>query len=148
MRAVKRYSLIKTKLENQHSILARDGKALDVKIEGTILEAQFELKNGLRLIWLTDDSPYDEGLHIYLLNENGTIADALEAGADFTPGILEITKTGEDWVEFELFSNDSIYRLEVTKESEFRVLLPAGWKYKRLFSLHRLMIHEMRKGED
>jgi hypothetical protein len=147
MQVVTRYSLIKAKHENQYSILARDGRVLDVEVEGIILEAQFELEGGCVLIWLTDDSPYDEGLHVYLLDQNDTISDALEAGADFAPGILKIANSGDDWVEFEFFSNDSIYRLEVAKEASLRLLLPAGWKYKKFFSLHRLQVQEMRKGE-
>lgn len=148
MRAVKRYSVVKAKRENQRSILARNGQTLNLEVEGTVLEAQFELEDRCVLIWFTDDSPYDEGLHVYLVGENDTVSDALEAGADFTPGILKIKKTGEDWVEFEFFSNDSIYRLEITKEAGLRLSLPAGWKYKRLFSLHRITVHEIRKGED
>lgn len=148
MRAVKRYSVVEAKRENQRSILARDGQALDLELEGTVLEAQFELEDGCVLIWFTDDSPYDEGLHVYLVDENDTISDALEAGADFTPGILKIAKTGKDWVEFGFFSNDSIYRLEIKKNARPRVLLPSGWKYKRLFSLHRLTVHELEKGID
>lgn len=148
MRAVKRYSVVEAKRENQRSILARDGKALDLELEGSVIEAQFELEDGCVLIWFTDDSPYDEGLHVYLVDENDTISDALEGGADFTPGILKIVKTGKDWVEFEFFSNDRIYRLEVEKQARPRVLLPPGWKYKKWFSLHRLTVQELENGID
>jgi len=147
MRVVKRYSLIKAKSENQRFIIARDGKVLEIEVEGSILEVQLELEDGRVMVWITDDSPYDEGLHIYLLDQNDTILDALEAGADFTLGILKIVNTGENWVEFEFFSNNHSYRLEVIKKAIFQLLLPAGWKYKKLFSLHRLIVHEMRKGE-
>ena len=116
------YSLIEAERGNQGSMLVRDGRTLDAKVKGTILEAQFELANGWILIWLTDDSPYDEGLHIYLVDKKDTILDALEAGADFTPGILRIGRTGKDWLEFEFFSNDSLYRLEVTKKAGLRLL--------------------------
>jgi hypothetical protein len=136
------------KRDNQHSILVRDGEALGLEMEGAVIEAQFELEDGCALIWFTDDSPYDEGLHVYLVDENDTISDALEAGADFTPGILKIAKTGKNWVEFEFFSNDSIYRLEVTESARPRVLLPSGWKYKKLFRLYRLTVHELGKGID
>ena len=146
MRAVKRYSAVKAKRENQHSILVRNGIALDLEMEGAVVAAQFELEDGCVLLWFTDDSPFDEGLHVYLVDENDTVSDALEAGADFTPGILKITKTGKDWVEFEFFSNDRIYRLEVTENARPRVRLPSGWKYKRLFRFHRLTVHELGKG--
>lgn len=147
MQIVKQYSLINEYLENQPPILVRDGKALDIKTEGSVLEAQLELEDGSVLIWLTEDSPYDEGLHVYLLDKHDTLLDTLEASADFTPGILKITKTEENWVEFKFFSSDCIYQLEVTKEASLRVLLPMGWKYKKLLNLHKLIVHEIREGK-
>lgn len=35
--------------------------------DGLVLEAQFELADSRRLVWLTDDAQYDEGLHVYLI---------------------------------------------------------------------------------
>ena len=57
MRSVKRYSLLKKTGEKQYSKLVRDGKELNVDVEGSILEAQYELEDGSKLIWLIDDSP-------------------------------------------------------------------------------------------
>lgn len=145
MRTVERYSLMKAEPENRGSMLVRDGKVLGIDVKGTVLETQFELESGLVLMWLTDDSPYDEGLYVYLVDGNDTILDALEAGADFTPGILKTGKLGKDWLEFEFFLNNRIYRLEVTKKAGIRLSLPAGWKYERLFGLHRLIVHEVRE---
>lgn len=147
MRSVNRYALANAKGVKGRSILERYSKALDVEVEGSVLEKQYELEGGCVLIWLTDDSPYDEGLHVYLVDQSDSILDAVEAGADFTSGILKIVDTGTDWVEFEFFSNDSVYRLQVTEEAGFRMLLPMGWKYKKAFSLHRLVVRETQKGE-
>lgn len=116
-------------------------------MDGVILEAQFELKDGSSLICLTDDSPYDEGLHVYLLDQNDAIEDAVEAGADFAAGILRIGQTGDDWMAFEFFSNDRSYRIEVTEKARFRMRLPAGWKYKRRFRNHRLLVREFQKED-
>ena len=140
MLATEQYSISKTNNENNYSTLACDGRVLDLEVQGVILEAQFKLEDGSTLIWLTEDSPYDEGLHVYLIDENNNILDALETNSIFTPGILKITKTGKNWVEFEFFSNDSIYRLEVKKMASFRMSLPRGWKYKSLLKLHQLTI--------
>ena len=148
MRVIKRYSLVKAKSENQRSILAQDGKVLGIEVEGSLLEVQLELEDGRVIIWLTDDSPYDEGLHIYLLNQGGTVLDALEAGADFTPGILKVAYTGANWVAFKIFSNNYTYRLEVIKAARFRILLPVGWRYKKWFSLHWLIVHQVPIGEN
>lgn len=147
MRSVSQYSLIESNRENQCSLLTREDRARAIKVDGIIMEAQFELDDGSGLIWLTDDSPYDEGLHIYLLGRDNTIEDSLEAGADFTPGILKINKIGEDWVEFEFFTTGNIYRLEVAKEPGLRRCLPTGWKYKKRLSKHRLVVREVRMKE-
>lgn len=151
MRPMTRYSLVNSSRENQRAVLERNGQAINVEVEGAILEAQFELGDGSALIWLTDDSPYDEGLHVYLLGRDDSIEDALEAGAIFGmggPGILKIGKTGADWVEFEFFLNNSIYRLEVAQQAKVRLQLPTGWRYKKMLSKHWLMVHELRKGGD
>ena len=143
MLATKRYSIAKTNHRSNYSTLAYDGKMLDLEVKGVILEAQFELEGGYMLIWLTEDSPYDEGLHVYLIDENNNTSDALETSAIFTSGILRIIKTGKDWVKFKFFSNDSIYMLEIKKTGSVQVLLPRGWKYKNLLKLHRLRIREI-----
>ncbi|HYP25396.1 MAG TPA: hypothetical protein VE262_01645 [Blastocatellia bacterium] len=146
MRKVNLYSLFISDRENHRAVLERDGRALPVEVDGVILEAQFELSDGRVLLWLTDDSPYDEGLHVYLLGRDDRIEDSLEAGAVFVPGILKIGESGEDWVEFEFFKNEIFYRLEVSNEAGVRLFLPAGWKYKKLLSTHKLAVREVRKG--
>lgn len=149
MRPVTRYSLAGSRNLNQRVLLKRDGNVLPVEVEGVILEAQFGLNDGSTLIWLTDNSPYDEGLHIYLLRQDDTIEDALEAGAIFglgEGGILKITKTNTDWVEFTFFLNDRVYRLYVTEQARVHLRLPTGWRYKKLLSKHRLIVRELKEG--
>jgi hypothetical protein len=116
-----------------------------VTVDGLLLEAELELDDGGALLWLTDDSPYEEGLHVYLLDSGGELEDALEAGAHFTPGVLKILRSGEDWVEFRFFPGDSIHRLELMRRATFRLRLPAGWRYKRLLRKHRLRVQVARE---
>lgn len=149
MRSVTRYSLVASRNPNQHVLLERDHNVIPVEVEGVILEAQFELSDGSTLIWLTDNSPYDEGLHVYLLRQDETIEDAIEAGAIFGlggGGILNIIKTNANWVEFTFFLNDSAYRLEVAEQAGIHLRLPTGWRYKKLLSKHRLTVREMKEG--
>jgi hypothetical protein len=121
--------------------LVRDGRVLSRgEVYGAILKAQFELPDGTFLLWLTDDSPYDEGLHIYLLNHDEALEDSLEAGADFTAGILQFKQLGDYWVDFSFFNNDSLYRLNVLDRSSLLVLSPRGWKYTNRLRRHRLHI--------
>jgi hypothetical protein len=148
MQRVTRYSLIDPSRENRRAVIARDGQALPIAVDGLVVEAQFELGDGSALIWLTDDSPYDEGLHVYLIGPDDEVVDALEAGVDFAPGILNIRETGENWVAFSFFNNQTVYRLEIHKGATVRLRLPAGWRYKKLLSTYRLTVCEQEKRTD
>jgi len=121
-------------------IAARQDQARVAEVRGCLLEAQFELADGSRLLWLTDDSPHDEGLHIHLLGEAETVEDSLEAGTDFAAGILKFIQIGERTIEFSFFLNAATYRLEVGVAACQRLRLPAGWRYERRFKPHRLTV--------
>jgi hypothetical protein len=84
MRSIEIYSLTPGNTPHQ-SIPVREGKALALELDGIVLDGQYQLSDGRELLWITDDSPHDEGLHIYLI-ERGKIIDAVEAGADFAEG--------------------------------------------------------------
>lgn len=146
MREARRHSLVEVDQEKHLARVVRDGKVLDFVVAGVILEAQFDLADGSSLLWLTEDSPYDEGLHVYLIGRGGELEDALEAGATFAPGLLEIRATGEDWVRFAFFRNEREYRLEVGPRARFRMFQPLGWRYPRRLARHRLAVHSLQKG--
>ena len=46
--------------------------------------ARHPLTGGRTLVWRDDGSPYDNTLQVYVLAADGSIIDALEAGAAFT----------------------------------------------------------------
>ncbi len=139
MQPMTRYSVEATPTEPGSVTVLRDGTAVATKLPGQRLEAQFELRDGRSLLWITDDSPYDEGLHVYLVDAGGHLEDAVEAEAPFAPGILRIERTGADWVEFQFFKNDQRYRLTVT-DPRWRFRLPAGWSYRPRLGVHRLRV--------
>ncbi len=140
MHTISRFSLRKTPT-SANELHAND-QPTGIPLDGRRIEAQFELDSGEYLLWLTDDSPYDEGLHIYLLDDTGPPIDAIEAGADFTAGIPRIQATGRDWVLFEFFTNGVSYRLDILERPVFRWRLPPGWRYKRKLRRHRLIVTE------
>ncbi len=143
MREARRHSLVEVDREKHLARVARDGKVLDFVVTGVTLEAQFDLADGSSLLWLTEDCPYEEGLHVYLIGRGGELEDALEAGAPYTPGILELRATGEDWVRFEFFRNELEYRLQVEPRARFRMFPPTGWRYPRWLARHRLAVHAL-----
>lgn len=147
MRAITCYSISDPDRGDGRARLMREGRALEISVDGLLLEAQFGLTDGCSLIWLTDDSPYDETLHVYLLGADGSVEDALQAGAAFTPGVLKVLDSGEDWIDFEFFQDRTTYRLEVAQAARLGLSLPADWRYKRRLQLHRLSVVTRREGD-
>src|SRR5258708_35796771 len=142
MRKSPRYSLSALPGVGGTARLVRDDVITSSEVEGVVLEEPFLLADGGAVLWLTESSPYDEGLHIYLVDMQGSIVDAMAAGAAFTGGVLEIKSFGDEWCEFEFFRNHVIYRLNVDREPVFRLPLPTGWRYKQAFRKHRLSLRK------
>jgi len=142
MQICQKFSLGEIDSQNGTSLLMADNIPLNIRVDGTILEAQFTLDDGDSLIWLTENSPYDEGLHIYLLGRADEIQDALEAGAVFAAGILEIISEKENTVIFKFFKNLIKYKLTVENQPRVNFFLTTGWKYKSLLQKHRLIVEE------
>lgn len=99
-------------------------------VDGVLIEAQFRTATEQSLLFLTGDSPYEEGLHIYLLDGGGAILDAIEAGAAYASGILAIRERTAAAVVFTIFSEDAAYELTILSDPKWRVRLAAGFQRK------------------
>lgn len=97
-------------------------------VAGTVLEAAFRTPGGCLLLWLTEDAPYDERLHIHLLDRTGAVLDGIVSSAHFTAGILDIRAVRERSVLFTFYTNEVTYRLDLHPAAP-RFLLPRGWRY-------------------
>ena len=97
-------------------------------VAGTVLEAAFRTHWGGLLLWLTEDVPYDERLHIHLLDKTGAVLDGIVSSAHFTAGILDIRAVREQSVVFTFYTNKVTYRLDLHPATP-RFLLPRGWRY-------------------
>lgn len=149
MRPCTRYSLRIEDQSHPQARLLRDGVDTEWRVDGVLLEAQFERDDGSVLLLLTEDSPYDELLHVYLLDGGGTLVDALEAGSRSGlggAGILELRRHGGDWLELGFLKGSPDFRIQVLAQPQIRVLAPQGWRYKKLLSKHRLRVMELDQG--
>lgn len=63
-------------------------RSLEVAVPGTVLEAQLELDDGGFLLLLTEDRPYEETLHIVLLDRDGHELERLALERPYTPGLF------------------------------------------------------------
>lgn len=67
-----------------------DGHRTHLLVSGTVLEAAYQLEDlGLDLLFVTEDCPYEETLHIYLLDAAHTVIEETRLGAPYAPGILK-----------------------------------------------------------
>lgn len=146
MKPVTRYSIAEVDTQRNRALLALDGAAPPQWLDGVQIEAQLD-NEGETLLWMTEDCPYEEGLHIYLLGATGTVLDAMEAGAPYSPGILKMKETSGRWLEFEFFQTGALYRLQVEGRFRLRWPAPTGFKYKTLLAKHRLAVETVRSGE-
>lgn len=144
MNPVTRYSIVEVDADSQKSQLALNGAALPRWLDGLVLEAQFD-NEGETLLCLTDDCPFEEGLHIYLMGPAGTVLDSMRAGAPYSPGILDIKHGGERCLELEFFQTGVLYRLQVEDRFSLRFPAPTGFRYERLLAKHRLVVQLVRK---
>jgi hypothetical protein len=72
------------------SELVLDGRPTGSRVAGRLLEAQFPIATeNATVLLVTDDNPYEEALHIHLVNDVGTVLETITVGAPYTPGILK-----------------------------------------------------------
>ena len=148
MRPCTQYSLRIEDQSHPQARLLRDGVDTEWRVDGVLLEAQFEHEDGSVLL-LTKDSPYDELSHVYLLDGGGAPVDALEAGSRSGlggAGILELRRHGDNWLELGFLKGSPDCRSQLLAQPQIRVLAPQGWRYKKLLSKHRLSVVELGQG--
>lgn len=82
-------------------------------VDGLVLEAQYRLVNGYFLIFTSDDCPFEEGLHLLLLNDRYNLIDGINIGLPYNPAIFYNPRViSDNVIEFEFF-NDETYRLSI-----------------------------------
>jgi hypothetical protein len=112
----------------EQSIIKLSGSDKTVEVRGSVLEAQLELKNGWALILTTENSPYDEALHVTLLDKNLEVLDQVELSEDMTPGIVADIKIidGERLQFMFNRANPYVFRVDING-----FLLPKGSEYAK-----------------
>lgn len=87
-------------------------------LSGVVLETALRWKDHL-LLFLTDDIPFEEGLHIYLLDERQQVADQAHMVGAYTTGVFTaLDLTSEDTVRFRFFGG-IVWTLTLLDQGEF-----------------------------
>jgi hypothetical protein len=99
---------------------------------------------GCNLVISDEGSPYDNFLHILLLDAAGTMIDGIEAGAALTTSIFEVVGRNGQAIDFRFFQNNKVYRLTVAEKPRFvrPFALPFGFRFKSYPRRHRLFVTE------
>lgn len=133
------YRTIRTDDRTGRSVLKQLSTGSEIAVPGLLLEAAYETFDRNRLLWLTDDCPFEEGLHILLLDRSGQVLDAVESKTFYTAGLLHILSADRDHIDFTFF-DQMRYRLSVGSSPQLRFRLPRGWAYPGFRFLHRLAL--------
>ena len=112
VKPVEGFSVARVEGSAPQSELLWEGQPTSVRVDGVTLDAQMEVEDGY-LLFLTEDSPFEEGLHIYLLDRERRILDGLELAGPYASGILrDVIREDDRAVSFSFFGDDR-WRLEV-----------------------------------
>ena len=76
------------------SAIYLNNNASESIIEGAVLESCVRI-NDFYLLFITDDIPNEDTLHIYLLNNNAVVIDSVSIGSMYATGSFELLDTIE-----------------------------------------------------
>lgn len=103
----------------EQSVLLCAGEPTGLTVEGVELEAQFE-HDGKYLLFVTENSPYEEGLHIYLVSRGNTrfqLLDSVALGLPYAAGMLRNVRfDSSNRIHFEFPNSDNKYVCSVLRQ--------------------------------
>lgn len=116
------------------------------RVEGVVLEAQFRCRAG-NLVVTSDDSPFEEQVHFYLVDDSFRRLDDVSLGRIYTPGILRdlSVQTDGDALTFGFFGCDR-WQLTVAADPRWGgftrrfsgVRRSRSWPWRRYLALKRV----------
>jgi hypothetical protein len=124
----------------QQSRLHFGRQPVTTAVSGTVLEAQYRCGD-CYLLLLTEDTPYEEALHVYLVNPEFEILDVVELGIPYKLGLLtDVRVAGDRRLQFSFFGNDlwQLTVLEDPRRSPPLLKSPARRPWPRLLAKKHL----------
>lgn len=107
------------------SFVTISGRTSEEPLEGTVLEACVQHGNQY-LLFLTDDIPFEDSLHIHLLDENFNKIDTVTLGAPYTTGhFRNLICEDSSRITFEFFG-DCVWEVSVSPKKRLRLPFVSG----------------------
>lgn len=126
--------------ESPRSELIADTEATGVTLTGVVLEAALRWRDQY-VLFLTDDIPSEDSLHIYLLSATFSLIDSANLGSMYSTGSFrELNFISPDTLSFRFFGG-TVWQLELLTQARPRLPFfsePHG--VSRRFGLSRRMI--------
>ncbi|MFN4118742.1 hypothetical protein [Acidovorax sp.] len=118
--------------------ILRNGQPTGRRVPGAVLELAAQWQS-FTLLFTTDDTPFEELLHIHLLDAELRLLDSATLGGIYSTGSFSLLASTEpDTLRFR-FIGDTDWSVQVLPEAGFRVPLwsePAGVSRPLGFSRH------------
>src|SRR5688500_9259302 len=92
MRTIERFRIDDGPEGASKSVLVAAGSGQPQLVPGTHLEAQYAVETAgepLYLLLTSHNSPFEEMIHILLLDERGALLEQADLGGPYAPGILK-----------------------------------------------------------
>lgn len=131
-------------VSDTHSTISLMKTSLQWAVPGIVLEDQFRLNEAEFLVITSDDCPFEESLHILLINKNMSEYERVDIELDNTPGIFkDCIISRDDSVQFK-FIADNTYRIDVDSAASIswnRIFSSFGISYKNPLKKKRLNVN-------
>lgn len=85
---------------------------------GSVLEEQYQIGEEY-LLFITEGTPYEEALHIILLDRQLSQKDHVEISANYSPGILKnLSVYQPNVIKFSFFNNEETWTLKMREKAK------------------------------
>lgn len=94
--------------DTESSLINKQGQRI-ARIRGIVLEKAFCIDSGRFLVVTTDDCPYEEGFHVSLIDEDGSLLETTHRVIPYTPGIVTaVYAENSDTIKIALHDGETI----------------------------------------
>lgn len=130
------FAIVQKDIETGRSVLRDRVSGAEIDVPGLLLEEEFVEASGRHVLYLLDDCPFEEGLHILCLDSRGTIIDRIGNRTAYATGMLDILAFADTHIDFTFFGKSCPYRLTLEASPVMLPRLPRGWIYPGLRARH------------
>ena len=111
--------------EPAHLIVKNKHHAKQIKLSGKMIEAQFSIDDCF-IVFSSDGVVFEDGLNIYLLNEDLSVKDHVLLANIYTNAILQnLSIVDANTLSFSFFNKDEKWVLEILQQGQLMPLLNA-----------------------